>query len=151
MRQLVRIDVESARERDERRAVAVAVHHLRSVPERVVVRRRVVRGRLDRRAGVVVRVAAVHVLVVVVNVARVVVRRVDCRVTDVRAAFGPLLRAGERRAVVRTDAPCRHLHALHMALTEAGGGRSCSRAGCAVPTSAAHAPRAGADRSVCSA
>ena len=37
VRQLVRVDVERFRQRNERRAVAVAVYHLRSIPERIVV------------------------------------------------------------------------------------------------------------------
>jgi hypothetical protein len=99
--ELVRVDVEGAGEGDELRAVAVAVDHLRAVPEGVVVAHRVMCRRLDRGAGVVVRVAGVHVLVVVVHAAGVVVRGVEGDVADVGASFTPPQRAGKRRSVVR--------------------------------------------------
>src|SRR4051812_17133061 len=59
------------------------------------------RRRLDRRAGVVVRVAGVHVLVVVVHVAGIVVRGVDRGVSGERTALADPQRTGKRRAVVR--------------------------------------------------
>ena len=58
-------------------------------------------GRDDRRAGVVIGVAAEDVLIEIVDVAGVVVRGLRGRVGRLRSAFTPEQRARKRRAVVR--------------------------------------------------
>ena len=81
VRQLVADDVDPSGEVHEDNAVAIAVNHLRSVPERVVELHAIVNGGVETHAAAIDGVAAEDLIVEIIRVAGVVVRLVD---SDVR-------------------------------------------------------------------
>ena len=98
--ELVSRDVERARQRQAAGSgVAIAEHHLRSVPEGVAVVRGVVDCARKARARVVVRVTSPETGEGIVEGASVVVGAVDVEIRGRRVALGASQRTGERRTV----------------------------------------------------
>ena len=95
VRQLVADHVQRAREALEDHAVAVAEHHLASVPERVAELGAVMDRRLQAHAAAVDRVAPVHVPVELVGGAQTVIGFVHGRVRHGGIALGANDRAGQ--------------------------------------------------------